>query len=96
MGFGNINWRNAMRLNSWILLGCSMLLLCSCASMSNVSEKFKTHEKAIADSKRARLITLVWLRAHQKMASGVTEPAEWFDINTLPAQLFKLGTKLAF
>lgn len=42
---------------------------------------------------RARLITLVWLRAHQKMASGVTNPAEWFDIRTLPKQLINMGVK---
>jgi hypothetical protein len=42
---------------------------------------------------RARLITLVWLRAHQKMASGVTNPAEWFDIRTLPKQLINVGIK---
>jgi hypothetical protein len=42
---------------------------------------------------RARLITLVWLRAHQKMASGVTNPAEWFDIRTLPKQLLNMGVK---
>jgi hypothetical protein len=37
----------------------------------------KLHDKAIVQNQRARLITLVWLRAHQKMASGVTSPAEW-------------------
>jgi hypothetical protein len=42
---------------------------------------------------RARLITLVWMRAHQKMASGVTNPAEWFDIRTLPKQLLNTGLK---
>ena len=56
----------------------------------------KLHDKAIAQNRRARLITLVWLRAHQKMASGISSPAEWFDIKTLPGQLVKMGTKAVF
>jgi len=56
----------------------------------------RLHEKAIEQNRRARLITLVWLRAHQKMASGVTSPAEWFDIKTLPGQLIKMGAKSVF
>ncbi len=42
---------------------------------------------------RIRLILLVWVRAHQKMASGVVEPAEWFDINDAPRQAINLGLK---
>ncbi|MBW2612738.1 MAG: hypothetical protein JRE12_10320, partial [Deltaproteobacteria bacterium] len=34
----------------------------------------KLHDKAITQNRHARLITLVWLRAHQKMASGVSSP----------------------
>ena len=29
---------------------------------------------------KVRLILLVWTRAHQKMASGIVDPADWFDI----------------
>jgi hypothetical protein len=56
----------------------------------------KLHMTTLNRINRARVITLVWLRAHQKMASGLSTPAEWFDINTLPAELFKLGAKAAF
>ena len=42
---------------------------------------------------RIRLILIVWVRAHQKMASGVIEPAEWFDINDAPRQVINLGLK---
>jgi hypothetical protein len=56
----------------------------------------RLHAKALAQNQRARLITLVWLRAHQNMASGVSSPAEWFDIKTLPGQLVKMGTKAIF
>lgn len=56
----------------------------------------RLHDKVIQQNRQARLITLVWLRAHQKMASGVSSPAEWFDIKTLPGQLVKMGTKAVF
>lgn len=53
----------------------------------------RLHQKAIAQNRRARLITLVWLRAHQKMSSGLSSPADWFDIISLPGQLIQMGTK---
>ena len=51
-------------------------------------------DKIVDEIKNVRLILLVWVRAHQKMATGIVDPAEWFDINDVPAQLFKLGHKL--
>ena len=45
---------------------------------------------------RTRASVIIWARAHQKMASGKTNPAEWFDIDNAPAQLFKLGTSAVF
>ncbi len=51
-------------------------------------------DKTVDQVKNVRLILLVWVRAHQKMATGVVDPAEWFDINDVPANLFRLGTKL--
>lgn len=54
------------------------------------------HEKAKRDNAKARLIVLLWLRAHQKMASGVVNPAEWFDIKSLPSTLINMGTKAVF
>jgi len=56
----------------------------------------KLHSLAINRVNQARLVTLVWLRAHQKMAAGVQSPAEWFNINDLPATLFQMGTKAIF
>ena len=56
----------------------------------------KLHGTAIERLNRARLVTLVWLRAHQKMAAGVQSPAEWFNINDLPSTLFQMGTKAIF
>ena len=52
--------------------------------------------QAIERVNRARLVNLVWLRAHQKMAAGVQSPAEWFNINDLPATMFQMGTKALF
>ncbi len=49
---------------------------------------------AVERINRIRLILIVWVRAHQKMASGVVEPAEWFDINDAPRQLINYGLKL--
>jgi hypothetical protein len=45
---------------------------------------------------RTRATAIIWSRAHQKMAAGITNPAEWFDINNAPAQLFKLGSDAIF
>jgi len=53
----------------------------------------KAKDRVTNNISRARLITLVWMRAHQKMGSGVTNPAEWFDIRTLPKHLINMGTK---
>ena len=54
------------------------------------------YDKARDNIDKSRLIMLLWLRAHQKMASGVVGPAEWFDINSLPAKLLNMGTNAAF
>ncbi len=48
------------------------------------------HGKMLEDIKRARMVTLLWVRAHQKMANGVSTPAEWFDIQ----DLIRIGTKI--
>lgn len=51
-------------------------------------------DKTLKQVNQARLILLVWVRAHQKMATGVVDPAEWFDINDAPAQLIGIGRGL--
>lgn len=45
---------------------------------------------------KVRLMTLVWLRAHQKMAAGVVSPAEWFNVQELPSQLIGMSVKTIF
>jgi len=41
-----------------------------------------------------RIAILVWSRAHLKMASGITDPAEWFDLTNPQGELFNLSTGL--
>lgn len=47
------------------------------------------HAKMLEDINRARMVTLLWVRAHQQMANGALTPAEWFDIKDLVG----IGTK---
>jgi len=37
----------------------------------------------------------VWSRAYQKMASGKTDPAEWFDISDTGELLFGVAKRAA-
>jgi hypothetical protein len=60
------------------------------------SELNELHRLGKNKISKARMIALAWLRAHQKMAAGVTSPAEWFNVDDLPSQLFKLGTAAIF
>ena len=53
----------------------------------------RIYETLLKEIRKFRLISLVWLRAHQKMSSGTVSPAEWFNINEAPSVLLKLGTK---
>ena len=41
----------------------------------------------------ARLKFVVWSKAHEKMASGKKDEAEWFDIADAPKLLIKAGVK---
>jgi hypothetical protein len=43
-----------------------------------------------------RLFLFTWARAHQKMASGKTNPAEWFDISEAPGKILAAGAKAVF
>jgi len=53
----------------------------------------KLADEATERIAKVRLILLIWSRAHQKMASGVVDPADWFDIKDTPAMLIQLGLK---
>jgi hypothetical protein len=47
------------------------------------------HAKTLENINRARMISLLWVRAHQKMGLGTINPAEWIDVQ----DLIRLGVK---
>ena len=60
----------------------------------------KTHRElddqyiqVLEDTTQFRTTMIVWLRAHQKMAAGMTNPAQWFDIENAPSEILKLGSQ---
>ena len=63
--------------------------------MPDVKEYQQNHRELLqlTESKEdaireARLTFIIWARAYQKMASGRTDPAEWFDISDTGTLLF--------
>lgn len=61
-------------------------------SHKELLELIEFKEDAIGE---ARLTFVVWSRAYQKMASGKTDPAEWFDISDSGALIFGVAKKAA-
>lgn len=54
------------------------------------------HDKAKQQIQLARRITLVWLWGHLQMASGIEDPAEWFEFSQISGSMLKMGSKLVF
>ena len=46
-------------------------------------------DRSIQSAHKARILMLTWVRAHQKMASGTTNPAGWFDVGEVTKSLIK-------
>lgn len=46
-------------------------------------------DETVQSAYDARIIMLTWVRAHQKMSSGVIDPAAWFDIGEVTKSLIK-------
>lgn len=70
--------------------------------LPDIGEYQKSHKELLElvefkeDAMReARLTFVVWSRAYQKMASGMTDPAEWFDISDTGALIFGVAKKAA-
>lgn len=61
-------------------------------SVKELNRILETKEDAIRE---AHLTFVVWTRAYQKMASGKTDPAEWFDISDSGALLFGAAKRAA-
>ncbi len=51
-------------------------------------------EDAVLRVQEVRFVALTWLQAHHKMASGVTDPADWFDVRDLTIKLIKSTPEL--
>ncbi|MBN2686290.1 MAG: hypothetical protein JXR40_13500, partial [Pontiellaceae bacterium] len=67
----------------------------------NWEDYLATHEElatfsddAVERVQEVRIVVLTWLQAHHKMASGVTDPADWFDVRDLTIKLIKSTPKL--
>lgn len=52
------------------------------------TELDKLHRDTIVKINQARLLAILWMRAHQKLAAGVTDPADWFDLDKTTSTLF--------
>ncbi len=48
------------------------------------------HSNVVNEIKTFRVLTIIWIQAHYKMASGRTEPAEWFDVQDAGTAALKL------
>lgn len=46
-------------------------------------------DRTIQSAHKARILMLTWVRAHQKMSSGTTDPAKWFDVGEVTKSLVK-------
>jgi hypothetical protein len=51
------------------------------------------HQRVLTNVGVARLNFLTWARAHRMMASGVKDPAKWFDVRELPETLVGAAIK---
>ena len=47
------------------------------------------YDKMMDSIRTARVLTMVWVHAHYQMATGKSEPAEWFDISKVAGSAFK-------
>lgn len=48
---------------------------------------------ALDDAMRTRLTLLVWTRAHERMASGVVDSADWFSYKDIGVAVLKVGRR---
>lgn len=56
----------------------------------------KLYDKMLGSIRIARMLTMIWVHAHYQMASGKTEPAEWFDIKNTGMAIAKTASSLVF
>lgn len=56
----------------------------------------KLYDKMLGSIRIARMLTMIWVHTHYQMASGKTEPAEWFDIKNTGMAIGKTASSLVF
>ena len=54
----------------------------------------RVYQSFLEQFAKSRMRLLIWTRAHQKIAAGVTDPAEWFDVTDIGGELFDLTEKV--
>ena len=57
--------------------------------LATQKELDKVIDATVQSALHSRILMLTWVRAHQKMASGTTDPAKWFDVGEMAKQLLK-------
>ena len=57
--------------------------------LSTHKELDSVADRTIQSAHEARILMLTWVRAHQKMSSGMTDPAGWFDVGEVTKSLIK-------
>ena len=55
------------------------------------SELDRLHDLMMNNIKSSRLLIIVWVHAHYQMASGIEDPAEWFDIGRTAGYVLRKG-----
>jgi hypothetical protein len=48
-----------------------------------MAELDQIYARILTDIRKLRLAVNVWARAHNRMAEGKTDPAEWFDATSV-------------
>jgi hypothetical protein len=61
--------------------------------LSTHKEVDRISDNTILSIRQSRIVLLTWARAHQKMVSGTTDSAEWFDIGEVTKSLVKTAPK---
>ncbi len=64
--------------------------------LSSHQEVDQITDSTILSIRQSRIVMLTWIRAHQKMVSGTTDPAKWFDLGEVSKSLVTTAPKAIF
>jgi len=62
--------------------------------VDTAAEIDRLQEVGLANTTRARVAMLTWVRAHEKMASGEERPADWFSLKDVSTAAFMAGRSM--